>query len=299
MCDFQIDILLATFNGARYLEGQLYSILAQSHRNWKVYIHDDGSNDNTLEILEYFCRIDRRFVVINDGVTGLGPAGNFMHLLQSSESEFICFADQDDIWFENKLSDLCSEIAKRDNRIPQLVVGGAYIWTDEGTISERQVNSMLKLSDMLFQNGGAQGCACIFNRALLEKIKVHIDYVAMHDHFLTMACIVFGELNYIDKKLFFYRRHNDNVTGYRRTLNQRFFERSAVVDSRYYRGVRAFYDKFEDVIGPEHKSEIKAYLGMVNRSYLARLTAILKNGFKLHNSMILLISKLTFCRYIK
>ena len=100
-----IDICLATYNGAKYLDVQIASIVTQTYKDWNLYIHDDGSTDNTIEIVKKWEKLDSRIQFIDDEVKHLGPGNNFFHLLQFCESEYICFCDQDDFWFENKLSE--------------------------------------------------------------------------------------------------------------------------------------------------------------------------------------------------
>ena len=65
------------------------SILAQTCKDWTLYIHDDGSNDDTVAIIRKYAALDRRIIFVEDGVKKLGPGGNFMHLLHSSSAPYI------------------------------------------------------------------------------------------------------------------------------------------------------------------------------------------------------------------
>ena len=106
----KIDILLATYNGEKHIKAQILSILAQDNENWNLIIHDDGSTDNTINIIKGFCAIDNRINLIEDNIRFGNPANNFLHLLKKSTANYIMFCDQDDIWFDNKLSLMYSEI---------------------------------------------------------------------------------------------------------------------------------------------------------------------------------------------
>ena len=99
----KIDILMATYNGEKYLVEQLDSIINQTYRNWNLLIRDDNSTDKTLEIIQNYHKKDKRIKILKDNKGNLGIVRNFEELLKSSESEFIMFSDQDDIWVENKL----------------------------------------------------------------------------------------------------------------------------------------------------------------------------------------------------
>src|SRR5829696_7008565 len=93
------DILLATFNGARFLPEQLASIEAQTHGGWRLIVRDDGSDDGTRSIIEAFAeRHGERVRFLRDGRSQLGACGNFAALLEASDAPYFMFCDQDDVW---------------------------------------------------------------------------------------------------------------------------------------------------------------------------------------------------------
>jgi glycosyltransferase involved in cell wall biosynthesis len=107
----RVAILLATFNGAAYLSEQLDSFLAQDHRDWVLFWHDDGSNDATATMMDAFAaRVGpERCVHVPMGEGRLGVLGSFMALLRAAapglgEYDTAAFADQDDVWLPHKLS---------------------------------------------------------------------------------------------------------------------------------------------------------------------------------------------------
>ena len=98
-----IHILLATYNGARYLRAQLDSIFTQSCDEFKLYVSDDNSTDETYNILkEYESRYPEK-MFISKSESRLGAAANFLSLLKNSDAEYIMFADQDDVWDKRKV----------------------------------------------------------------------------------------------------------------------------------------------------------------------------------------------------
>ena len=112
----KIDILMATYNGEKYLVEQLDSIINQTYHNWNLLIRDDNSTDKTLEIIQNYHKKDKRIKILKDNKGNLGIVRNFEELLKSSESEFIMFSDQDDIWVENKLDMYLKMIEKIKNK---------------------------------------------------------------------------------------------------------------------------------------------------------------------------------------
>ena len=100
----QVAILLATYNGEKFIEKQLDSLLGQSFQQFKIYIHDDGSNDKTLEIIRsYESQFPGKFVIFEEESKHLGAAFSFMWLLNRVEAPYYMFCDQDDIWFPQKI----------------------------------------------------------------------------------------------------------------------------------------------------------------------------------------------------
>ena len=159
----KIDILMATYNGAKYVATQIRSLQSQTFTDWRLLIHDDGSSDDTLNVLRHFAQSDARIVLLEDGVQCHGPARNFMHLLQHSDSPFVMFCDQDDIWLENKVQDMLDTIQKADNALPQMVYSNSYVYdTASGTIDGyATLWNPTDLREVLFANAGIQGCALL------------------------------------------------------------------------------------------------------------------------------------------
>ena len=107
----KVDILLATYNGAKYLEDQLNSILSQTYSDFRLLISDDSSTDNTKEILEKYKEKDERITVFYQE-NNLGVIKNFEFLLKKVENEYYMFSDQDDIWKENKIEKSIQKIKR-------------------------------------------------------------------------------------------------------------------------------------------------------------------------------------------
>ena len=100
-----MEVLLATYNGARFLREQLDSIFAQDYENLRILARDDGSRDETPQILsEYAQRFPSRFRLLpTDTATGSAKT-NFLKLMQASDADYVCFCDQDDVWLPEKVS---------------------------------------------------------------------------------------------------------------------------------------------------------------------------------------------------
>ena len=119
----RVNILLAVWNGEKYLRQQLDSLLCQTYKNVHITVRDDGSEDESLEILrEYQRKIgDERLKIISYGGKRLGYPDCFWYLLYKTEpADYYAFCDQDDIWAPEKLDCAVRELAKENEDIPLL-----------------------------------------------------------------------------------------------------------------------------------------------------------------------------------
>ena len=110
----KIDILMATYQGEKYLKEQIDSILNQTYQDFRLLISDDGSQDSTREILKEYVAKDKRVIVFLQP-KNLGIMRNFEYLMQKVESECFMFSDQDDIWQKDKIEKSLLTMAKNDS----------------------------------------------------------------------------------------------------------------------------------------------------------------------------------------
>lgn len=294
-----IDILLATYNGSRFLVPQLQSIQNQTFTHWRLWIHDDASSDNTTEIVERFAREDSRIVWVNDGVSLHKASENFMHLLSFSTADYVICCDQDDIWFEDKLQVLYDAICQRDNSRPQAVYGNGYMYySDRGLIQGRSVlTPPVMLKDVLFLNGGIQGCAILFNRKMREICMDRPPLLAMHDHLFTLVALTFGEFTFVDRYLMLYRRHSATVTnaanGDFRAKTARFIQKQTpVLDHLHYEAIKSFASHYADRISCEDKRTLERFFALGSCSPLHRFWNVWRYHFRLYNRRYLLLLKM-------
>ena len=293
----KVDIIMATYKGAKYIKTQIFSILAQTHTNWRILIHDDGSSDNTIEVIKELQKIDSRILLIEDNIEFGNAGANFLHILQYVTASYIMFCDQDDIWFESKVALHLKEI--QGKKKPYAVYSNGYTYNGEIITSENFINfHRTHLKDSLFLNGGIHGCCIMFNKELLEVFKHNLPpYIFMHDHFITMIAVTFGEIQYLQKALMLYRQHDSNVTGnVVLSLNSRvktFLDsNNPVLEKRHYEANRSFYYHFKNKLSSEQKELFTAYLSFPKISRLKRVIIIIKYQFKSNNVFSLLLKTL-------
>ncbi|MDX2007810.1 MAG: glycosyltransferase family 2 protein [Meiothermus sp.] len=220
-----VEILLATYNGAKYLEAQLESLFSQTFQHWRILARDDGSSDGTVEILRDFVeRYPQRLEIIKDGQLGLGAKGNFARLMQHSRAPYVMFCDQDDIWLPNKIEQtlgamltleatigrqtpilVCTDLAVVDGNLQAIAPSlAAY--------QHLEPASGQPWKKLLVQNF-VTGCTVMINQALCERAMPIPPEAKMHDWWLGLVAGVFGHLEYIPTATLLYRQHGSNDTG--------------------------------------------------------------------------------------
>jgi rhamnosyltransferase len=215
----RVDILLPTYNGERYIEAQIISLLEQTHLNIRVYIRDDGSTDGTVSIIENLSSKDSRIIILKEYYKNLGLVSNINYLLSKSEADYIMYCDQDDVWFKNKVEVLLKEILHREKEFgkefPLLVHADCFV-TDENLIVKGlfKGDEPLKygLAKSLFKYY-VQGASTIFNSSLKEQIYPFIENVYLHDRYTHLVAEIIGRRFYINKPLMYYRQHKNNLVG--------------------------------------------------------------------------------------
>lgn len=220
-----VDILLATYNGEKFLAEQIESILAQTFDAWQLLIRDDGSTDGTARIINHYCiRFPDRIVSITDTDHNLGVPHNFERLMKHSIAPYIMFCDQDDIWLPDKIKISLYKLQAMGQQygsdIPLLVYTDLVVCNEEGT---RIANSFwkyqggnpdlpLNYAKALVQNN-ATGNTMIFNRSLVNNALPFSSDAVMHDWWLALTALYLGKINYLSDQTIMYRQHKSNVSG--------------------------------------------------------------------------------------
>lgn len=267
----KIDILMATYNGEKYLVEQLDSIINQTYHNWNLLIRDDNSTDKTLEIIQNYHKKDKRIKILKDNKGNLGIVRNFEELLKSSESEFIMFSDQDDIWVENKLDMYLKMIEKIKNK--GFMIHSDAILFDKNKsnilkdtfISKKAINRGL---ENVFFNYFVQGATILISKEIKNFILPFPKEVYLHDRYIHLISELFFERVFINQALIYYRQHDNNQIGAKNTLKTLLSKR--YFDKQDYQLIKAIYDKYNNLLTTDKKKLIEEYF---------EITDIKKNRF--------------------
>ena len=225
-------VILCTYNGEKYLEKQIKSIMEQDREDFCLLYSDDGSSDSTKAILQSLQeKYGRRMRAFPRPMHSGSPAKHFLSILsalakgevETENLEYILLADQDDEWFPDKLSKTISVIKEEERKfgesLPILCHTDCTLVNARGELLAKSYRSYQKLpgasyrfSRLLLQNH-VTGASVGINKALLQYCKEIPEQVKMHDHWLALLANCFGEIQYLPYASYAYRQHGENVLG--------------------------------------------------------------------------------------
>ena len=285
----KISILLSTYNGEKYLKEQLNSIWSQSFNDFKVFVRDDGSTDNTVTILKKYEKMyPNKIDILEDNRGNLRSSRSFMKLLENSDNEYIMFADQDDVWNTDKIEKSYRKMQELESiygrDMPLLVHSNLTVVDEKLDIiapsfwKYQNINpNKQKLSDFLVDNN-VTGCTMMINRALAEKVKTIAMEAIMHDWWIAMVASVFGKIAYINEPLMLYRQHGKNDTGAKqyglRYFIKKFFAKPSL--AKYIHQSKAFLALYGHELDEYHKSMLEEFSSFDGLSKFQKLRVLFK-----------------------
>lgn len=268
----KVAVLLSSYNGERYLECQISSILRQSLGNdIHLFVRDDGSTDKTVEIVRAIADKDDRVTLLQEA--NVGATASFMRLLSYAKRElrefgYYSFADQDDCWDSDKLEVAVARLEAEAFSGP-LLYGAASHHVDS-ELRPLEPRAPRKVKPITPFNALIQcivpGHTYVFNRALLDALpdEFELDSIYGHDVFLLNVALICGKLVYDPFPHAEYRLHAHNAMGVEKNMLKWFFSRlnrTRKGDShRYGRQIRYLYNLYRDRMSPDVEREIRRFL---------------------------------------
>lgn len=289
----KVNILMATYNGEKFLAQQIESIQKQTFKEWNLLIRDDGSSDKTCDIIRNFTAKDSRIRFINENEHhNLGVIKSFFTLVNYEVADFYFFSDQDDVWLPEKLSVSLEAAKHKASDVPLLVYTDLKVVNQELNILQ---DSMIRaqshhanttLLPELTENTVTGGTMMI-NHALAEKWFTPND-ILMHDWFLALLAASLGEIIYLDLPTQLYRQHDNNVLG-ARTMDKRFKilrEGPKSIFTRYWKLIHdsqkqasLIVDKYGDIMTFTDLELIKCFIKIDKQPFMTRLRWLWKYGY--------------------
>jgi glycosyltransferase involved in cell wall biosynthesis len=295
-----VEILLSTYNGSAYLDALLQSIINQDFQDWSLLVRDDGSTDETRDIIQRWRQSYPTKISIFDGIRGenLGAVRSFSRLLEQSRASYVMFADQDDVWLPDKVRVTLEAMRRQESKSgpgrPILVhtdltivdeglrVLSQSLWKHQGVAPGQNP----RLSRILVENC-AWGCTTMLNRPLVATLGSIPAEATYHDWWITLVASAFGDIVAIHEQTILYRRHEQNeseISDIRRV------SRSAITNpqaprrrlARIFEQSRPQVAKllalYRERLAPDQVAAAEAFLHLKDRPYWARRIDILRHG---------------------
>lgn len=281
--DNKVTILMATYQGERYVCEQLESYNNQSYKNWQLAVSDDGSKDNTLSLIEGFVSKTANKVEIFQG-PGRGFVSNFLSLLFRSEirTQYYCFSDQDDIWYPDKIERATRWLATIPATIPALYCSRTHLI--DNNKNSLGLSPLFKrspsFSNALVQNIGG-GNTMVFNEAARDIIvKAGLVNVVSHDWWIYILLSgADGKIYYDQEPGLDYRQHGENLIGTNLGFRARFMRLKKIFQGQYRKWNALHIDALKmnrDLLTVENQKKLMWFEKIHANNILLRIYYFLK-----------------------
>lgn len=295
-----ISILLATYNGERYIAEQIESLLTQTVQDFTLYICDDRSTDNTYAIIsDYAKRYAGKIFAKQNEVNSGGAKLNFMKMILEHKDDYVMLCDQDDVWLPNKIEISLNKMHEMESRygaaMPLLVhtdlrvvdqnlhtMYHSYAKMSRKKFCDRSLNSLLTINI-------AAGCTELYNRALADLITDEPAYMMVHDWWVLLVAASLGRIGTVYEPTILYRQHDSNDLGAKNVLSLGYvlhfvtnFKKMIEKVCNTYEQAESFLCVYKNMLSDEQRDLLSAYSSIPHYSRIRRLVTVIKRKTWMH-----------------
>ncbi len=208
----KVSVAMAAYNGEKYIAEQIDSILPQLRESDELIISINPSSDNTENIVKQYCENDTRIKM--SICKEKGVLANFENAIRLCNNDIIFLSDQDDVWFPNKIIDVCHimQVKGLDALAHKSLVVDSKLLPFQKQRNTNSKVSIVKPINILFQNK-IQGSCLAFKKELLSYILPFPERIPMHDSWIGMIIATYGKIGLSNETYMYYRQHDNNVTS--------------------------------------------------------------------------------------
>ncbi len=202
-----ISVVIASFNGQKYILDQINSILCQLNLTDELIISDDNSTDDTIKLISQLG--DSRIKIIYGENKGVSK--NFENALKQAKGETIFLCDQDDFWEKEKVKTVIKHL-----KINDLVVHNASFVDENLNDLNKDYFSLRNSNTGILKNiarNSFVGCCMAFDKKVLEKALPFPEKIPMHDQWIGLVALKYFKVSFINECLIKHRRHNNNSSS--------------------------------------------------------------------------------------
>lgn len=302
-----INIILAAYNGKKYIKEQIQSIIDNDYTNIKVWVFDDGSTDGTDEIITEFEKEYPGRVIFYKNPENKGLTRNFLEgvLMVSKRIHEECpnqniknyymFSDQDDFWHKDKIKKTYQKTVSTEKKYgknkPIAVYTDALVVDEHLNLINPSFHRSNKLdvtktdfAHLLMENK-LIGCTIMINQELVHMLGNKINEgIRFHDWWVALIAASFGHISYVKDATLSYRQHGNNIVGdqsfkkyvINRLLNLK--SQSSSIDKNILQA-KLFYKIYGDILGSKEKEIIKNFININTQNWLSKRITVLKYGY--------------------
>ena len=289
----KISILLSTYNGEKYLKEQLDSLFSQSYKDFEIIARDDGSSDETINILKSYN------IKILDTDKNLGAKLSFSTLLnyavKNTDADYFMFCDQDDIWKSDRIDNTIGtmkKIEKTNSDLPLLIHTDLEVVDEKLNVLnksfwkyEKRDPSLNSINRLIMQST-VTGCTMMINRKLAEMSLPISENSIMHDWWISMVASSFGKIAYLEESTISYRQHSSNDTGSKKfglslilkmAVNFLFYDELYKHLDRNINQAESFLIQYESLLDIDTKNMLKDFVSIKEKSFVEKRKILLKH----------------------
>ena len=302
MEDIEVEILLATYNGEKYLREQLDSLVKQTYKHFFVTARDDGSSDGTTGILyEYQRKYPEIFRNIYENKSDIHGAGaNFAALFDLASADYVMFCDQDDVWLENKTELTLDAMRKAEEQFPGeavLVHTDLYVVDSELNITDPSFFHCMRIQPernriARFLTGNTvTGCTMMINGRMKEIIGHIPPEAVMHDWWAAFCASGMGHIVILNTPTIYYRQHGNNTMGVNndsfpgiKWVMKYLFSKEKIrtlrrIRDEKFRSAGRYYEDYADRLRPDDRELCRRFLQLKDVGHITQLRNIFKDDF--------------------
>ena len=291
-----IDVLLAAYNGEKYIRQQLDSVLNQKVSvPFRVLVSDDGSTDDTLAILKSY---GEQLTIVKN-IYEKGAKNSFLSLLKQCTGPYAALCDQDDIWEEDKLQRVYDAMVAENTVQPCLIHtdlsvvdgGGQQIYPS--FFAHQGFDSKAVTLNRLLVQNNATGCTMLLNRPLIDLVvQAEPEKIYMHDWWIALTAAAFGKVICLKDKTVRYRQHGKNAIGASRkgllsralkafSIRKKLKKRIAVT----YDQTAVLLNCYGDKMTKEKNACLRFYLAIEKQNKFERIANLKRGAYTMQNPL--------------
>ncbi len=285
MNEKKVLVLLSLYNGEKYIIEQLDSLQKQTVPVF-ILARDDGSTDNTYEIVKKYCEEHKNIKLIKGD--NLGFVKSFNVLMQENDVDkysYVAFCDQDDVWNEDKLEVALTKLKEMNNDVPAMYCSNLYLVDEKLNPIRVMYKKPLKWTKYtcVVQNV-ATGCTSVFNSKTVQLYRKGInEFMVDHDYFMFLLCAYLGEVYYDQVPHILYRQHDKNVVGgtsksYAQGIKDIIEDLFKPRQEKRVRWINEFYHTYNALLDNEEKKVLETFVGYKS-SLINRLKIFISNKY--------------------